>query len=165
MNNESHKNILIIDNDENSVIEYKEYIETDPYFKNNTHVFSIDTIRGAVEILKEVNFDVIILDLNLLDSKGIDSLMSLDTITPVIVVSWHVDYETMRDCLLNGAYGYISKPVSQHNLNNRLKLAIENPWLRRACNYRILKHLYGLEKSRKTAIIDPKIWKQIKQYL
>lgn len=158
-------NILVIDDDEASVFIYKRYIEGDSYFHEDTHIYSINNIIEGKKIIKDVNFDVIILDLNLIDSYGISTLKSLDTITPIIVVSADATYEVMRDCLQGGAYGYLTKPINRHDLNNRLRLAIDFPYMRRDCNFIMLRDLYDLEKSRKTSMIDHSLWTQIKQYL
>lgn len=81
----------------------------DPIF----HVTIVPRMLDALTLLESDIFDAAILDLNLLDTKGIESLIWLNSAvsayTPIIVYSAGVNEEEIEEAALCGAFCCMSK--------------------------------------------------------
>ncbi len=68
-------------------------------------------LANALEILDANKFDVILLDLNLLDMDGVASVAALhaETTTPIIVYSGTHDEQLRQEALMCGAVHYLVK--------------------------------------------------------
>lgn len=94
--------------------------------------FEIDRVGGmsdAVELVKSKKIDIILLDLNLPDSSGLDSLfkMRLEApFIPIVVLTGAYDRKLAIDILYNGAQDYLIKGKADHQLLARsLRYAVE----------------------------------------
>ena len=70
--------------------------------------------RDALDILELKNFHLILLDLHLPDIYGTEVLTRVrnrDEKTPVIVVTGHGTEKDRRECMQQGAYAFMHKPV------------------------------------------------------
>ena len=70
--------------------------------------------REALDILKRKKLDLILLDLHLPDIYGTEVLIRLrknDERTPVIIVTGHGTEKDRRECMQQGAYAFMHKPV------------------------------------------------------
>ena len=70
--------------------------------------------KEALEILEQNNFFLILLDLHLPDIYGTEVLIRIkarDPITPVIVLTAHGTEKDRRDCMAQGAYAFMHKPL------------------------------------------------------
>jgi DNA-binding response OmpR family regulator len=70
--------------------------------------------REALDILKRKKLDLILLDLHLPDIYGTEVLTRLrknDERTPVIIVTGHGTEKDRRECMQQGAYAFMHKPV------------------------------------------------------
>jgi DNA-binding response OmpR family regulator len=70
--------------------------------------------REALDILKRKKLDLILLDLHLPDIYGTEILIRLrkfDDRTPVIIVTGHGTEKDRRECMQQGAYAFMHKPV------------------------------------------------------
>ncbi|MGD8292912.1 MAG: response regulator [Desulfobacterales bacterium] len=70
--------------------------------------------RDALEILELKNFHLILLDLHLPDIYGTEVLTRIrnsDEKTPVIIVTGHGTEKDRRECIQQGAYAFMHKPV------------------------------------------------------
>ena len=88
----------------------------------------VTTLAGALEELRKIKFDVIVLDLNLPDSHGLDGLELLreESDTPIVVVTALDDEATALEALGKGAQDYLFKgEISTHNLMRSLRYAVE----------------------------------------
>ncbi|MFT4906782.1 MAG: diguanylate cyclase (GGDEF)-like protein [Oleispira sp.] len=100
----------------------------------------VDAIDLGLLKIKEARFDVILLDLNLGDGKGLSNLQSIkeqSPDTPVVVLSGHDDTETALEAIRGGAQEYIIKSA---NNSRHLGLAILSSIERKAYE----RHLYML---------------------
>ncbi len=69
-------------------------------------------LRDAIEALEHSTFDVALLDLNLPDSKGIDTYLALQTAAPqlpIVIVSATADDRIAHDAIIQGAQDYLVK--------------------------------------------------------
>ena len=70
--------------------------------------------REALKILKRKKFHLILLDLHLPDIYGTEVLTRIrknDERTPVIVVTGHGTEKDRQECMQQGAYAFMHKPV------------------------------------------------------
>jgi DNA-binding NarL/FixJ family response regulator len=88
----------------------------------------IDRLAGAVERLAEQNFNIILLDLGLPDSKGLDTLGAVKSVagdTPIVVLSGWQDDEAAIRAIEFGAQEYLFKEaVSPDSLVRAMKHAL-----------------------------------------
>jgi DNA-binding response OmpR family regulator len=71
--------------------------------------------QDALELVGQKNFSLILLDLNLPDIYGADVLRrikKMDSKTPVIIVTGHGTEKDRKECLQQGAYAFVHKPLS-----------------------------------------------------
>ena len=70
--------------------------------------------QKALDILKRKNFDLILLDLHLPDIYGTEVLgriKKIDSRTTVIVVTAHGTEQDRQECIQQGAYAFMHKPL------------------------------------------------------
>jgi DNA-binding NarL/FixJ family response regulator len=85
----------------------------------------ISEIREAVTVQK---FDVILLDLSLKDSDGLDTLMTVRNLAPSVpigVVSGNENDNIMRQALALGARGFIPKSASLSEMTTALGVLLD----------------------------------------
>lgn len=73
---------------------------------------AVPRLIDAFSLLDKQSFDVVLLDLNLLDIDGVSSVSALHAAkpdTPIIVYSGTEDPKVKRECLLLGAQHYLVK--------------------------------------------------------
>ncbi len=112
--------ILVIDDSESDADLVRSYIDravnTDKVINETIDVQWQDTLTAGIQMLKEQDFDLLILDLNLLDSGTIGSnLGTLDTVLdsgidiPIVVLTGNVDTKLWSVALKHGAQDYLIK--------------------------------------------------------
>jgi DNA-binding NtrC family response regulator len=115
----SMSKILIIDDEKSIRNTLRDILEYEKYDVNDA-----DSGISALEILKQAEFDVILLDIKMPQMDGIEVLEHIlaEYDTPVIMVSGHGTIETAVEAIKKGAYDYIAKPLDL----NRLLVTIRN---------------------------------------
>ena len=111
--------ILVVDDDRairstlKEILEYEKYIVTD----------APDGME-ALELVKNDQFEVILLDIKMPRMDGLEVLEEIMKIcdTPVVMISGHGTIETAVEAIKKGAYDYIAKPLDL----NRLLITIRN---------------------------------------
>lgn len=86
-------------------------------------VVSASSLTQALEIVKTEPPDLTLLDLNLQDSKGLDSLIQFQTGAPnqrIAVISANDDSRTIERALALGAVGFIPKSTAIDSLSEAL---------------------------------------------
>ena len=71
--------------------------------------------QEALDILKRKNFDLILLDLHLPDIYGTEVLIrikEMDSKIPVIIVTAHGTEKDRQECIQQGAYAFMHKPLA-----------------------------------------------------
>ena len=90
----------------------------------NYEVSDADSGITALEMLKQSEFDVILLDIKMPQMDGLEALDHIlsEYETPVIMISGHGTIETAVEAIKKGAFDYIAKPLDL----NRLLVTIRN---------------------------------------
>ncbi len=103
-----HKELLVVD-DEPVLAKALSALFTERGFTVNT----AGTARDALTQMDKVQADIVLLDLKLPDSSGLDVLTELKTKFPhlrVVVISAFTDEATIQEARQRGASGYLAKP-------------------------------------------------------
>ena len=101
-------------------------------------VASAENIAGAVELLGKDNFDLMIVDVKLPDGDGIELLKQLNArpVKPLVVmISSHGTVDMAVECMSNGAFTFLTKPLSAEHLAVTLKKAEEHSQLVKVSQY------------------------------
>jgi len=111
--------ILVIDDERSIRKTLKEILEYEKY-----KVDTAESGMDALELLKDSDYDVILLDIKMPQLDGMEVLEEIrkNYDTPVIMISGHGTIETAVEALKNGAYDYIAKPLDL----NRLLVTVRN---------------------------------------
>lgn len=86
--------------------------------------------QTAVEVLKNENFDVVILDLKMPGMDGLSTLREmkrLDLLTEILLLTGHGSIEAAVEALRLGAYDFLTKPCDIDQLVEK----IEGAWKKR----------------------------------
>lgn len=97
---------------------------TDILKKENYDVSSFGDGTEALNSLKNINYDVVVTDLRLPGTNGLEILKSakeINPITVVIIITAYATVETAIESLKLGAYDYLLKPFSPEQLLSILK--------------------------------------------
>lgn len=91
-------------------------------------VVESENLQGAIDTLqKDISIEMVLLDLSLQDSNGVDSLIRLRQHVPttsVIVLSGEDNPSVIRECIDLGAMGFISKAATHDELLNAINLIV-----------------------------------------
>src|SRR5881394_3432507 len=101
-------------------------------------VASAENIAAAVELLGKDNFDLMIVDVKLPDGDGIELLKQLNarpTKPLVVMISSHGTVDMAVECMSNGAFTFLTKPLSAEHLAVTLKKAEEHSQLVKVSQY------------------------------
>jgi len=81
----------------------------------------------AIKAIQDKDYDVVILDMVLQKTKGLDILKEMKTkrpSLPVILVSGRCSDQDFEECRQEGAYDYLLKPVQIDKLIKSMKQAV-----------------------------------------
>jgi DNA-binding NtrC family response regulator len=115
--------ILLVDDEKEYVETLAERLRTRGY--HVTEAFSGDE---ALEKLKEFNFDITILDVQMPGMSGIEALgeiKKLKPLTEVLMLTGHGTIETAIDGMKMGAYDFLLKPCKMDLLLEKINGAYE----------------------------------------
>ena len=138
-----------------------------------------DGLQGYKEIEKE-DFSLVICDIKMPKLSGVELLKQALTLKPnstFVMISGHADIDLAVDCLKDGAYDFISKPIDINRLLTSVKNALdkgklskenqhlqkENVTLKKKVNkkYQMIGHSEGLKKIQdmidKVAVSDARV--------
>ncbi|MCK5912356.1 MAG: sigma-54-dependent Fis family transcriptional regulator [Desulfuromusa sp.] len=121
--------ILIVD-DEAFIRENLERI----LIEDGYRPLSTESPDEAIRIVAEEEISLVLLDLNLGSSSGLDVLREMREVDPeilVIIITGYGTVESAVDALKIGAYDYIKKPFKADAIHLIVKLALETQNLRR----------------------------------
>jgi DNA-binding NtrC family response regulator len=110
--------VLILDDESNSTEEIHEFLQKEGY-----NVFSANSAKSGLSIVKREKIDVIILDLYLPDSNGLDFLGKVKSENPnieVIMISGQGDVDSIIRSIRLGVVDFLRKPLRQIDLNSAL---------------------------------------------
>jgi two-component system response regulator AtoC len=101
--------ILIVDDEEDLLVSFKEILEEEGY-----RVDIESDPLNAVEVVKTNDYDLIISDLkmpNLGGNEFLKEIRKYNNFVSFIILTAYGTVDTAVECMKNGAYDYISKPV------------------------------------------------------
>ncbi len=130
-------NLFIVD-DERTIREgIKAYIEDD------YRVFTYRSAESALGDLEVNTPDLVLLDIGLPGMNGIQALKKFKSVRPdllVIMITAYEDIDSVIECMRNGAYDYIIKPIQMEGLEVTIANALEN--------IRLKKEIKALQEDR-----------------
>ncbi len=103
--------ILLIEDNPDDVFLIQEILSSAPN-PIKYKIISVDRLEKGVEVLSHTNIDLVLLDLMLPDTKGIETLTRLHHMsdkTPIVVLTAIHDTGTAKDILSKGAQDYLVK--------------------------------------------------------
>ena len=107
-------NILIIEDIKFVAAGAKEILESIFDNGNKCNVFTTGYLTEGIKLAKETKFDVIFLDLTLLDSEKDETILKIKELSvfgPVSVISKYEDNETTKKCFEAGADSVYDKLI------------------------------------------------------
>jgi PAS domain S-box-containing protein len=120
--------VLIIDDNPGDIFLLREMVEADPNSRFQV-TGEAGTLEEAVRLLPAGNFDVALLDLQLPDSRGVDTFSRAHAAghdVPIIVLSESDDEELALHTVQLGAHEYLVKGrMDAHLLQRALRYAVE----------------------------------------
>jgi len=129
--------ILIIDDEADVLASLDELMRTEGY-----QTATASTAAAGLEQLEKAPFDLVLLDISLPDSNGIDVLRTIKRDSPelpVIMITAYDSSQVAFKASREGAESYVTKPwdndkllLEIRNLLDRSRLQVENVLLRRA---------------------------------
>jgi len=93
--------------------------------------------KQGIAVLKKSNIGLILLDIKLPDSNGIDILKQIKAINPESIVIMMTGYGTIENAVAAmklGAFDYITKPFKSKHISTIIKLALETHKLQNEVN-------------------------------
>ena len=127
-----HNTILVVD-DEKGVCRSFSMV-----FKNKCHVLVAGSGKEAIDIFTKKSIDLILLDILLPDTNGIELLKKFKDTDPtveVVMVTAVKEIKTAVKAIKLGAYDYIVKPFDVDHVLNRAKRALEKRSLVKEVSY------------------------------
>ncbi|MFA5905979.1 MAG: response regulator [Desulfobacula sp.] len=115
--------ILIVDDED----DYRELV-VQRLMLNKMNAEGVKNGARAMEILKQKDFDVVILDVKMPGTGGIEILRWIKTNTPeieVIMLTGDVSVEAGIKGMQLGAFDYVMKPVPMNELFDKIRQAYE----------------------------------------
>lgn len=110
----SEMRILLIEDNPEDVQVLKRKLYPDKYVLSHA-----ENLSDALKLLDKETFDVILLDISLPDSFGVDSFYKIRSKShelPIVVLTGIYDDKLIKDLLQNGVQDYLIKDTLEHNL-------------------------------------------------
>ncbi len=117
------------------------------------HVAEADDGSVAVEEVRKRSFDLILMDIRMMNVSGIEALEQIRQINPsipVIIMTAYASVETAVQALKKGAYDYLTKPLDFDELQMAIARATEHSRLKQENEY--LKERLGEKFDRQSII-------------
>jgi len=111
-----------------------------------------DSAPGALELIQEHDYDVIVSDIKMPGMDGLALLAKIQELrpeTPTLLITGHGEHQLAIQALRGGAYDYIQKPIDRDDLVASLQRAIQTRRLRRQVKELLLSlelHALSLER-------------------
>jgi len=113
------KKSLIVDDDALIRLSLKKLLEKDGFI-----VLTASSGASALTILEEETPEIVVLDVRLPDSSGIDLLRTIKEVNPetvVIMITGHADIKSSVEAMKMGAYDFLEKPLDFADIGNILQ--------------------------------------------
>ncbi|NOQ45445.1 MAG: response regulator [Desulfobulbaceae bacterium] len=129
--NQDSTSILVIDDEESLRLTFQLFLQRQGY----SPVLTAASFEEALTTVSENHFDLIISDIVLEGTSGIDLLRRIREMgveCPVVMVTGYPNVETASEAVRLGAFDYISKPVDKETLLKTARLALKQYRLEQA---------------------------------
>jgi two-component system response regulator HydG len=116
--------ILVVDDEESLRLTFKMFLIKEGYGE----VTTASTFEGALELIETSSFDLIISDIVMEGSSGIDLLRrvkELELKCPMVMVTGYPNINTATEAVRLGAFDYLAKPVKKAELLRTARLALQ----------------------------------------
>ena len=116
--------ILLIEDNSDIILWIQSYLEEFGF-----EITPLDTVTDAISNLKQNNFDIVLLDINLPDFLGYEVLKFIQKNNPelpVIVISAYSDQKTKLHAFKLGASDYMIKPLDLEELEARIRVHMKS---------------------------------------
>lgn len=113
--------------------------------KGGYEVTAASTGEAALAAIREDPPDLILLDLKLPDTDGLQVLRQIKELNPliqVLIMTAYADVGTAVEAMKLGAYDYLAKPIDFDNLAVTIRNALEASQLKRKVKLLSERHLY-----------------------
>ncbi|HBY80095.1 MAG TPA: hybrid sensor histidine kinase/response regulator, partial [Cyanobacteria bacterium UBA11148] len=141
--------LLVEDNLADAYLLIEMLAQTD---KQQWHIVQAKRLNIALEYLNNSNFSVVLLDLSLPDSKGLNTVSQIQTAAqdlPIVVLTGTDDQELALKAVALGAQDYLVKgEITQEMLVRSLRYAIERGRILKQLQESERRTLIALEKER-----------------
>ncbi len=114
--------VLVVDDERGMRITLTEFLKEDNY-----EVHQAADAQAAVELIQSMSFEVVITDIFLPRTSGVDlvrRISQLSSFTKVILITGQPAVETAAEALRAGAFDYLSKPVSKTTILQVVRSAV-----------------------------------------
>ena len=104
------------------------------------------TAAEAFELIRQQQFDVILLDIRLPDGDGLDLMEQFREVVPdaeVILITGHGNIDNAVEAMKMGAYDYITKPFTLDRMEQVIEKAYQRVCLQR--ENRVLRHTQSMQ--------------------
>lgn len=91
-------------------------------------ILTVESAKEVLNLLKEEDFEVVLLDVNLPDASGVEILSSIrqtENAPEVVMVTADKSLETGIEAMRRGAYDYVTKPVNPAQVEAIVRKASE----------------------------------------
>ncbi len=132
--------ILIVDDEPNYLIVLSELMREEGF-----EVYTAPGGKEALEIVREVDLDLAISDMQMPEMDGLQLLAEIKKINadlPVIIVTAYAEIEKAVTAMQSGAFSYLAKPFSNDELIININKAAHHYSLLRE-NIRLRKEIHG----------------------
>ena len=111
------KHILIVEDDVEASYLMQNFLINCGYTVN-----CVETIADGISHIKNGNYNLILLDIQLPDSTGLDLLNTIKNFIniPILVISAYSDTQTKIEAFSSGAIDYLTKPIDFLELEARI---------------------------------------------
>src|SRR5210317_1745325 len=96
--------------------------------KYDYEIFLADRVAGGVELLREKQPDLIIMDIRMPEKSGIEGLQEIRDIDPfvsIVMLTGYGDLETAQQAIRYGANDYLQKPFDTHEIQAVVKKYVD----------------------------------------
>lgn len=118
------KRILIIEDDVSFCLMMKTFLT-----KKGFEVFNAFSFKEATSILNNEKIDLVLTDVRLPDSDGIEILKFIKNVNPtiqVILMTGYTDIKTAVNVMKIGAYDYVAKPINSEEILHTINKALSD---------------------------------------
>lgn len=129
MDKEKDIKILLIEDDPDDVLLLKKFLEKAVWKPAEFNIHLEEHLQGAMDRLEKESFDIILLDLSLPDSQGVETLKNLTKKypdLPIVVITGFDDEGLALESLRQGAQDYLIKGnVDSYSLPRTIHYSLE----------------------------------------